>query len=105
MATTDQERSHSDEIREIWKLFRETDRKFEETDRKFEDRKFEETDRMFKLTDRKFEESAEQIKATQKMVNDPHRQMGKICRRAGGAGRHQDVPGTGRQYRADPLRE
>ena len=37
MATTDQERSHSDEIREIWKLFRETDRKFEETDRKFEE--------------------------------------------------------------------
>ena len=73
MATTDQERSHSDEIREIWKLFRETDRKFEETDRKFE-----ETDRMFKLTDRKFEESAEQIKATQKMVNDLTGKWGKF---------------------------
>ena len=66
MATTDQERSHSDEIREIWKLFRETDRKFEETDR------------MFKETDRKFEESAEQLKATQKMVNDLTGKWGKF---------------------------
>ena len=46
------ERSHSDEIREIWKLFRETDRKFEET--------------------------AEQIKATQKMVNDLTGKWGKF---------------------------
>ena len=59
MATTDQERSHSDEIREIWKLFRETDRKFEETDRKFE-----ETDRRFKQTE--------------KMVNDLTGKWGKF---------------------------
>ena len=37
MATTDQERSHSDEIREIWKLFRETDRRFKETEKMVND--------------------------------------------------------------------
>ena len=31
MAATDGELTHSEEIREIWKLFRETDEKFEET--------------------------------------------------------------------------
>ncbi len=85
MAATDEERSHSDEIREIWKLFRETDRRFKETEKmlvtesKEMNRKFDETNRRFKETekmivkesketDRLFKESADQLKATQKKV-------------------------------------
>ena len=67
MAATDEERSHSDEIREIWKLFRETEQMFKETGRRFK-----ETEKMLvkesKEADRLFKESADQLKATQKKV-------------------------------------
>ena len=58
MSNVSQESQHSEEIRQIWAMFKETDRKFQETDRKFQetDRKFQETDReirkLFKETDR-----------------------------------------------------
>jgi len=42
MAATDGELSHSEEIREIWKLFRETDRRFRESERMLTE-KFRET--------------------------------------------------------------
>jgi len=59
MAVTDGELTHSEEIREIWKLFRETDEKFRRTDEKFRrtDEKFRRTDEKFRRTDEKFEET------------------------------------------------
>jgi hypothetical protein len=62
MSEPTEDRSHAEEIKEIWKLFKETDRKFRETDRKFQetDRKFQETEKLlsekFRETDRKFQE-------------------------------------------------
>jgi hypothetical protein len=50
-------RSHAEEIKEIWKLFKETDRKFQETNKLLSE-KFRETDKLltekFQDTDRKF---------------------------------------------------
>jgi hypothetical protein len=57
MASTEQGSPHSEEIREIWKLFRETDRRFRESEREFREsmrilaERFKETDRRFQRTE------------------------------------------------------
>ena len=61
MAATDGELSHSEEIREIWKLFRETDRRFRESEQRLTER-FRETDRRFRESERMLTEKFRETK-------------------------------------------
>jgi hypothetical protein len=66
-----------EQVREINRLFKETDRQFKETDRQFRetDRQFKETDRQFKETDRKFQETDRQFKETDRKFQETDRQF------------------------------
>jgi len=68
VAETSGQGPHAEEIKEIWKLFRETDKKFKETDKKSREteEKFQETDRRFKEMERIL---SEKFKETQALVN------------------------------------
>ena len=65
-----QKTSHDKEIKEIWKLFRETDRKMEKTRVQMKEmnqetrEQMQETDRKMEETDRKMEETREQLQET-----------------------------------------
>ncbi len=81
MAEATERQAHSAEIKEIWKLFKETDKKFKKTEERFKEterilsEKFKETER---ILSEKFTESAEQFKETRALVNSLTGKWGKF---------------------------
>ena len=100
------ESTHADEIREIWKLFRESERflteRFAETDRQFKetDRQFKETDRQFKETDRQFKETDRQFKETDRQLKNLGKEIGGLGNALGRFTEALVRPGLMRIFRA-----
>ncbi len=77
MSHLSHESVHTEEIKQIWALFKETDKKFQETAIRFQetDRKFQETDKKFQETDREFQEIAIRFQETDRKFQETDKKI------------------------------
>lgn len=77
MAATGQENARSEEIQEIWNLFKEAGQRLKETEEMLAE-SVKETDRRFKETDRQFKETNRGFRATKMLVDNLTGKWGKF---------------------------